>query len=146
MWGAEKYDELVHEAEMCDKLLPKRSTHVNDNEAQKIFDRLVMQGKLRAACRFITEREGGVRVMSPDEDAGDGTTVFEGLQHKHPEQEEANADAFENMDELPFLVDVDISGSHIEKTARGFSGGAGPSGLDGDQLRGMLLKIGRAHV
>ena len=38
-----------------------------------------MQGKLRTACRFITERDGGVRVMSPEEDAGDGITVLKGL-------------------------------------------------------------------
>jgi len=55
LWDDRKYDETIHEAEMCDKMLPKRSTNVSDDEAVKIFDRLVMQGKLRSACRFITE-------------------------------------------------------------------------------------------
>jgi len=41
-----------------------------------------------------------------------------------------------------FLVDVDITGSHIEKAARSFTGGAGPSGVDGDQLSAMLLNYG----
>ena len=80
--------------------------------------------------------------MSPEEDAGDGKTVLEGLLQKHPEQAEANKDAFENCNDLPFLVDVDITGSHIEKAARSFTGGAGPSGVDGDQLSAMLLNYG----
>ena len=46
-----------------------------------------MQGKLQSACRFITERDGGVRVMSPEEDAGDGKTVFEGLLDKNMQSE-----------------------------------------------------------
>ena len=77
--------------------------------------------------------------MSPKEDGGDGKTVFEGLQEKHPEQAEAHPDAFEKCTYLPYIVDVDITGSHIEKSARGFTGGAGPSGVDGDQLFAMLL-------
>jgi len=80
--------------------------------------------------------------LSPEEDAGDGKTVLEGLLEKHPEQAEANKDAFENCNDLPFLVDVDITGSHIEKAARSFTGGAGPSGVDGDQLSAMLLNYG----
>ena len=77
--------------------------------------------------------------MAPEEDAGDGKTVLEGLLEKHPEQAEDNKDAFENCNDLPVLVDVDITGSHIEKAARSFTGGAGPSGADGDQLSTMLL-------
>ena len=57
---------------------------------------------------------------------------------KHPEQAEANSDAFEICNDLPFLVDVDITGSHIDKAARSFTGEAGPSGVDGDQLSAML--------
>ena len=140
------HDALIHEAQMCDKMLPKRSSHVSDDEAVKIFDRLVMQGKLRSACRFITERDGGVRVMPPEEDARNGKTVFDGLLDKHPEQAEANRDAFENCNDLPFLVDVDITGSHIEKAARSFTGGAGPSGVDGDQLSAMLLNYGSHSI
>ena len=61
---------------------------------------------------------------------------------KHPEQAEANRDAFENCNDLRFLVDVDITGSHIEKAVRSFTGGAGPSGVDGDQLSAMFLNYG----
>ena len=40
---------------------------------------------------------------------------------------------------MSFLVDVDITSAHTEKDARGFTGGAGPTGLDGDQLSALLL-------
>ena len=75
-------------------------------------------------------------------DAGNGKSVFEGLLDKHPKQAEANRDAFENCNDLPFLVDVDLTGSHIEKASRSFTGGAGPSGVNGDQLSTMLLNYG----
>ena len=51
---------------MNDKQMPKRNTHINDDDTSKIFKRLTLQGKLRSACRFIAERDSGVRVMTPD--------------------------------------------------------------------------------
>ena len=44
--------------------------------------------------------------MTPDEKIEQGKTIFEGLQDKHPEQAEAHPDAFEQCDELPYLVEV----------------------------------------
>ena len=80
--------------------------------------------------------------MTPDEKIEQGKTIFEGLQDKHPEQAEAHPDAFEQCDELPYLVEVDITAAHVEKAARSLSGGAGPTGVDGDQMSSLLLKYG----
>ena len=54
-----------------------------------------------------------MRVMTPDEKDDQGKTVFEGLQDKHPEQAEAHPEAFEECDELPYLVEVDITAAYV---------------------------------
>ena len=112
---------MIQEAQMNDKQLPKRNAHINDDDAYKIFNRLALQGKLRSACRFITERESGVRVMTPDEKDDQGKPIFEGLQEKHPEQAEIHPEGFEMCEELPYLVEVDITAAHVEKAARSLS-------------------------
>ena len=80
--------------------------------------------------------------MTPDEKIEQGKTIFEGLQDKHPEQAEAHPDAFEQCDERPYLVEVDITAAHVEKAARSLSVGAGPTCVDGDQMSSLLLKYG----
>ena len=39
-------------------------------------------------------------------------------------------------------MDVDKTGSHIEKAARSFTGEGGPSRVDSDQLSAILLNYG----
>ena len=46
LWEDNKYEELVQEAQMNDKQLPKRNAHINDEDAYKIFNRLALQEKL----------------------------------------------------------------------------------------------------
>ena len=45
-------------------------------------------------------------------------------------------------DELPQLVDVDITGSHIENTARRICGSSGPGGSMAAQWQCYLLRFG----
>ena len=90
LWEDNKFEELVQEAQMNDKQMPKRNAQINEDDAYKIFNRLALQGKLRSACRFITERDSGVRVMTPDEKDDQGKTIFEGLRDKQLEQTEAH--------------------------------------------------------
>ena len=45
--------------------------------------------------------------------AGDGKTVFELLESKHPDQREANPEIFQEVHELPMLINVDITSSHV---------------------------------
>ena len=66
------------------------------------------------------------------------------LQSKHPEQKTPDPDAFIVCEELPVLIDVDVTSEHILKTASTLSGGAGVSGLDATQWHNLLLKHGGA--
>ena len=61
LWKEEKYDLLVQEATRCDKAIRRRhpNTKVNSHEHRtKVFTRLMLQGKVRAAMRWLTERSG----------------------------------------------------------------------------------------
>ena len=57
--------------------------------------------------------------MMPNEDAikPAGKTVLEVLKMKHPNQANPNPDAFIQCENLPALIDVTVTESHIQKTA-----------------------------
>jgi len=65
-------------------------------------------------------------------------TVFEVLCDKHPEQKIPEADDFINCENIPPLIDVDITAAHVEQAAKKLSGGAGISGFDSYQLQRVL--------
>ena len=143
----ELYEELIKEAEQCDRNLPRSSGKMTEDKEAKIFSNLVLQRRLREAVRFITDRQGG-GVMGPDEPAdGDpnGRSVFEILLQKHPEQRVPLEEDFLECDVLriPHLVDIEVTSSHVEQAAKKISGSAGISGFDSFQLQQVLLKHGQ---
>ena len=143
MWKDDLLEELIQEAEACDRKLPMGVTKMSDEEAILVFSRMVLQGKIREALRFITNTSESGGLLQPDDDAGKGKTVQEVLESKHPPQSEAVPEAFIVAD-LPTLVDVDVTESHIVKAAKHLSGGAGISALDASQWQVLLLKHGGA--
>ena len=52
------------------------------------------------------------------------------LESKHPPQVESSPEAFIVCEQLPTLVDIDVSSSHVYKVAKTLSGSAGIGGLD----------------
>ena len=137
-------DKNISEAEQCNKKLPKSQFKMTDEKAISIFTRLLLNGKIREAVRFITERQESGGVMMPHEDAlkPAGKTVLEVLELKHPDQTEPHADAFVECDALPILLEVTVTEEHIRKTAHKLSGSAGPSGADSMLWQSILLKYG----
>jgi len=104
----------------------------------------VIQGKLRDAVRWITERSEDGGVLRPDQITENGKTVLEILRNKHPEQMCPDPESFAVTDTLPVLLEVNITGRHIERVAHRIRGSAGPSGMDSEQWQAMLLRYG-AH-
>jgi len=143
MWLEQKFDLLIQEAEKCDKKLPRSCSNITDEQAIKIFSRLMLEGKIREATRFITEREESGGIMSPGDDAGKpkDRTVMEVLLSKQPEQANPDEEAFIECEELPEFLYVEVTSSHVQRVAKKLTGGAGPSGLASGTLQDMLLKF-----
>ena len=59
LWEEEKFEELIQEAENCERKLGKSvGKNMTDDNAHLIFSRLILQGKLHEfeATRVVTQR------------------------------------------------------------------------------------------
>ena len=50
------------------------------------------------------------------------------------------------MDDLPYLEDVEVTGSHVQSMAHQLQGGAGPGGCDATHWRDILLRYGASSA
>lgn len=149
LWKQSSFDLLLQEAERCDRVLqsPRNSSNKQHDEEHliKIFTKLLLQGKVRDAVKWVTGGHSG-GVLEPHQlFTVDGTskTVLEVLQSKHPASTIPNlSQTFQMPTELPLLADIEITSSHIERVARRLRGGAGPSGTDSTKWQDFLLNYG----
>ena len=116
MWRNDSLEELIQEAELCERKFSSNATNISEEQAVQVFSRLVLQGKIREAVRYITDRAENGGIFKPDDDAGKGKSVKEVLMEKHPDQSIPDPEAFISCDELPTLIDVDVSSDHIKKS------------------------------
>ena len=66
MWEESKFDILVQEAIRCDRNISKYNRQTHDSKhTTKIFSRLMLQGELSVAMRWLTERSKG-QVLQPN--------------------------------------------------------------------------------
>jgi hypothetical protein len=126
------------------KSYQNQSQKMSDEKVIHVFSGMILRGKIREAVRFITDRSETGGILHPDDDAGKGKTVLEVLETKHPEQREPDNEAFIDCENLPILIDIDVTAEHILKTAGSLSGGVGVSALDASQWQNLLLKHGGA--
>ena len=155
MWAEGRYDALFSEAvrgsESCGRRFSRRATPKEHDHTIRVFHRLIIQGKLRSAVRWIMDRDQNglliatdmTRMRNSDGDFVD-MTVLDALRLKHPEPGETSEEACPSYDDLPDLIDLDITGGHIQMVARSLRGGAGPGGSDAAAWQDWLLRYG-AH-
>ena len=91
------------------------STEFGDEYIIKIFTRLMLRGQIRAATRWITDRRSGGGVLDPSSEVESDKTVMDVLREKHPDPAIARERVFLQCEDLPPLIDVDLTGAHIEK-------------------------------
>ena len=57
LWEQTRFEELIQEAEQCEKKLGKSfSKNITDESAHLVFSRLILQGKLRSYEIYYSER------------------------------------------------------------------------------------------
>ena len=109
----------------------------------KVFTHLMLWGQVRSAVRFITDRVHGGGVLSLDTSTGvPGHSVLDILHEKHPEPGVIVESAFMPCDDLPPLLDLDITADYVERVAHQIQGSSGPCGSTALQWHGYLLRHG----
>ena len=87
--------------------------------------------------RFITDRVHGSGVLSLDAPTGvPGHSVLDILHEKHPEPGVIDESAFMSCDDLPPLLDLDITADYVEHVAHQIQGSSGPCGSTALQWHG----------
>ena len=146
LWHDEQYDVLLQEAVCCDQSL--RYSHQSPSSKDfkehlvKVFTRLMLEGNVRAAVRWLTERSGSP-VLKPSDSVtinGSTMTVLDVLGLKHPDPCAPPDWVLPSMDNLPYFEDSEITGSHILSIAHQLQGGVGPGGCDASHCRDVLFR------
>jgi len=149
LWQQGNYAALVDDMEA--EALARIGTPPEPTEetCARAFNARVLSGRLRAAVRNLTNRDGGGVLRPDDKCMKTGRPVLEVLQEKHPKLRDPPLDtddengAFETYEEgAPAIVPVDITANTIESIATKLSGGAGLGGMDAVDLRNWLLRYG----
>ena len=91
-----------------------------------VFARMMMEGKVRSAMRWLTSRSGG-GLLHPNDEVIDSTTktaklVIDLLEEKQPVAKQSKEEARIQVDSLPELKTVTITSSYIENFARSMHG------------------------
>ena len=145
----------MHDAERCDRSFGNGRVSKRREQAfehtERVFHRLLIEGKVRSAVRWITERERGgllkatdITTITNSQGQKVEMTVLEALQRKHPEpaQPGPSLRAFLPYPEPPPVIGLDVTGANILSVARWLRGGAGPSGSGSSVWQDWLLRHG----
>ena len=132
LWKEGEIDTLLRERRMIQKRLTKPRRNEPPNKA-KIFAKLVLEGQINSALRYLSEQDSG-GILPPTDD------VMNQLQDKHPSAQEAQLGSlvFGPIEDIPHVLYHQINGEMIKGAALKTKGSGGPSGIDANGFRRML--------
>ena len=131
---------LLKKAQMHQDRLRKSTAQHTPQHAAKIFARLILQGKVKAALRMLSEGgSGGVAQSSPE--------ILQKLIEKHPAAQNPDPDALlpGHFHPVPSSLFDALNGDVIQNVAMNSKGSAGPYGMDANDMRTLLCskRLGR---
>ena len=85
LWQERQYSALLGDMEVEASLRAGRTREMTEDETDRDYNMKVLNGHLRAACRWLTDREGGGAKSPDDFCSKSGERVLTVLQLKHPE-------------------------------------------------------------
>ena len=141
-WAQNKFDMLVQDTVRTSKsLISRKKRGMSEEQVSKTYTRLVLQGKLRSAVRFVTERDQGGLLDGDDIDVKSGLPVHQVLESKHPDAMIPEIGALEHYDSVPEMLDLDVTCDTVETVSKKMAGAAGTGGTDAIALQHWLLRF-----
>ena len=132
LWKDGEIDKLLREGRMIQTRIGKGKKSEPQNRA-KIFAKLVMEGQINSAMRFLSDDVcRGVLPLTDD--------VMLQLRQKHPEAQEAKIGTLLHgpLQETPESLYIGINGEMIREAALKTKGSGGPSGIDANGSKRIL--------
>ena len=133
LWKDGEISKLIREGRIIQSRIGKFKGSNHPHKA-KVFAKLVLEGQINSALRFLSETSnGGVLTLTDD--------VMTQLKQKHPEPQPAKLESvlFGPLnDEIPESIYSEINGEMVRQAALRTKGSGGPSGVDANGFRRML--------
>lgn len=133
LWKDGEINKLLREGRIIQGRIGKRKTS-DPPDRSKVFAKLVMEGQINSALRFLNETlSGGVLPLSND--------VMTQLKEKHPKPQPAKLGSLlfgPIDDEIPESIYTEINGDMIRQAALRTKGSGGPSCVDANGFRRIL--------
>ncbi|CAB4003346.1 Hypothetical predicted protein [Paramuricea clavata] len=133
LWKDGEISKLIREGRIIQSRIGKFKGSNHPDKA-KVFAKLVLEGQINSALRFLSETSnGGVLTLTDD--------VMTQLKQKHPEPQPPKLGSvlFGPLnDEIPESVYSQINGEIARQAALRTKGSGGPSGVDANGFRRML--------
>ena len=135
MWDSGDITALLSEARTIQERFKTSvgSKRRTTDDVARIFARLMLQGKVNAALKFLSEENGGGVHKVTDE-------IMDELQKKHPKPAPISEGSllFGPVNHVPANYFDEIDEQAIFKAAQLTKGAGGPSHLDAEQYRTIL--------
>lgn len=133
LWKEGKIDKLLREGRIIQGRIGKLKRS-DPPDRSKVFAKLVLEGQINSALRFLSESSSGGVLALTDE-------VMTQLKQKHPNPQPAKLGSIlfgPIDDEIPESVYSEINGDMVRQAALRTKGSGGPSGVDANGFRRML--------
>jgi hypothetical protein len=125
-WKERKFDMLVQSTVRdMESYLSSKQRGVTKEQRAKIFHGKMLQGNVRGAVRYLTDREQGGILLPDDIDEKTGDSVKEVLESKHPHARMPDVTSLPTYINTPDFVELDVTEEAVKKVARRLSGSAG---------------------
>ena len=132
LWRNGEIESLLREGRMIQRRLLKSNKNDPPNKA-RIFAKLVMEGQINSALRYLSEDDsGGVLPLTDD--------VERQLREKRPDAQRAKLGSllFGPVKDMPDSVYQEINGEFVREAALRTKGSGGPSGVDANGFKRIL--------
>ena len=132
LWKEGEIESLLREGRAIQNRI-RKTKRANPPDKAKIFAKLVMQGQINSALRFLSDDDyGGVLTLTDD--------VMRQLHEKHPEAQDAKLGSilFGPVEEVHDSLYQQINGEMIREAALRTKESGGPSSVDANGFKRIL--------